>query len=304
MTDRVFVLMTMDCEPALWEVTAHGTQMSDSGPADYDESERSIKGYASIARSWGYPLTLFVHPKVALRQRDVLLDLQAEGACLGLHLHPYKFGDGHYRQDLGAYSAARQAEMLKSAITVWQEALGQRPVYFRGGYCSANDNTYRVLQELGFRGGAISNPGRILPEHCSVWAGAEPYPHRAHLEFRQLRGASEFVEVPVSVDYKRPTTKGAAGERGFEWPYIPGDYDHESIIRHLFERFLDDGFPYPTIYIATHNDQDFSDSGHPSKLKLEHMLRGIARCSEMGLQPVGITVEGLCDSIRLAEHGE
>ena len=39
---------------------------------------------------------------------------------------------------------------------------------FRAGYFSANDMTYGVLEALGFRGGSVSIPGQILPEHCSV----------------------------------------------------------------------------------------------------------------------------------------
>lgn len=87
----IYILLTMDCETAKQEVTSHGTRMSASGPHDYAESERSIQGYASIAGEYGLPLTLFVHPEVALGNRDLLLGLQGQGHCLGLHLHPYKF---------------------------------------------------------------------------------------------------------------------------------------------------------------------------------------------------------------------
>lgn len=119
---------------------------------------------------------------------------------MGLHLHPYKFDKGQYLLDLGAYSAIDQQKILGEASNAWEEALDQKPRYFRAGYFSANDSTFQVLQDLGFTGSSISWPERVLQTHYSVWAGAELYRHRAHLTFRQLSGDNNFIEVPVSVD--------------------------------------------------------------------------------------------------------
>lgn len=302
MTD-LYVLMTMDCENARSFMTSHGASMSPSGPPGYSESEASIKGYASIANSYRYPLSLFVHPEVAAENRDLLLDLRDQGACLGLHLHPYKFGDGQYRHDLGAYSAEEQRDILEEAISVWKEALGYRPLYFRPGYFSANDNTFRVLQELGFKGGSLSIPGRILPNHCSVWSGAYPYPHRAHLAFRQLKGMSDFIEVPVSVDYRRAMETGAAGEKGYEWPYIPADYDHEMVVRDILHRF-ETAVPEPRVIVLdTHNDEDYSAPSSPARQNLELILGSIVSiCGETSMRPIGGTVETICDLVRSANE--
>jgi len=37
-------------------------RLSGSGPANYQEGERSIRGYVEAARTEGYPVTLFAHP--------------------------------------------------------------------------------------------------------------------------------------------------------------------------------------------------------------------------------------------------
>ena len=237
----VHVLFTMDCEPAATDVTAYALSMSSSGPADYEESERSIRGHVATLKTHGFPLTLFVHPEVAVAHRELLLELQDDGACLGLHLHPYKLKSTDYRYDLGAYTACEQRDILGKATEAWERALGQHPLYFRAGYFSASDATFGVLHELGFRGGSLSNPGRVLPEHCSVWAGAPAYPHRAHLGFRLIDGDSDFVEIPVSVDFQRPIHRGDAGEMGYEWPYIPSKtYDHAQVIADIVERIKSD----------------------------------------------------------------
>lgn len=299
----IYVLLTMDCETALAEVSAHGSRMSGSGPADYVESERSIRGYAETAADWGYPVTLFAHPEVATGNAALLLDLQQGDACLGLHVHPYKLTGGKYSLDLGAYAAIDQREILERAVQSWQGALGEVPRYFRAGYFSASDSTYGVLHELGFRGGSLSNPGRVLPAHCSVWAGADPYPHRAHLGFRQLRGDSDFIEVPVAGAFSRPVARGAAREQGYEWPYIPHTCDHREVIRDVLQRFALDAEPFPTLVTDTHNDQDYTDPDHPASRNLALILACIRDlCAEMDMRPVGITLDALCNRVR-AEKG-
>ena len=296
MTNCLYVLLTMDCETAKQEVTPHGTRMSASGPWDYEESDRSIRGYASIAESYGLPVTLIAHAEVAVGNRDLLLELQSRGHCLGLHLHPYKFAGQGYLEDLGAYSAEEQREMLSAAAGLWDRALGQRPLYFRAGYFSGNDSTFRVLQELGFRGGSLSNPGRVLPEHHSVWAGAEDYPHRANLDFRQRAGTSSFIEVPVSVDYQRPVQIGAAGEQGYEWPYVPAPYDHQAVVEDVLERTRVDAPRYGTLVLDTHNDQDYLDPDYFATVNLRLILDTVfSLCEDMNLQPVGATLESMCD---------
>lgn len=296
----VYVLLTMDCESAKTEVSAHGSAMSSSGPAEYAESERSIQGYVDAALSAGFPVTLFVHPEVAVAHIDLLHTLQDAGTCLGLHLHPYKFAGDRYDRDLGAYSAEEQATILSEAIRFWERALGFQPRYFRAGYFSASDSTLGVLSDLGFKGGGLSNPGRILPSHASVWAGAEPYPHRANTAFRLVGGEEDFIEVPVSVAYGRPVDRGHAGEQGFEWPYIPHTYNHACIIDDILSRFEVDRPRFGTIVPDTHNDQDYTDPDHPASRNLDTILKAIqAGCEKRGFTPIGITIDQLCDKVRL-----
>ena len=69
--------------------------------------------------------------------------------------------------------------MLSRAIEMWREAFNVPPQYFRQGTLSANDSLFRVLADLGFRGGSVSLPGRVFPDKHAVWAGAPLDPHRA-----------------------------------------------------------------------------------------------------------------------------
>ena len=90
--------------------------------------------------------------------------------------------------------------MLSRAIEMWREAFNLPPQYFRQGTLSANDSLFRVLADLGFRGGSISLPGRVFPDKHAVWVGAPLDPHRGHPDFRLLEGPLEFANMPISVD--------------------------------------------------------------------------------------------------------
>lgn len=291
----VYLLLTMDCETARSDLMPHAIRMSGSGPADYKESARSIFGYAETAATYGYPVTFLAHPEVAIENRDLLLDLRDRGACLGLHVHPYKLRNRKYQHDLGAYSAGAQSGIVSEAMRVWESALGSPPRFFRAGYFSANDETFGVLDKLGFAGGSLSNPGRVLPGHHSVWAGAEIYPHRAHYQCRLTAGESDFINVPVSVAFGRPVRRGHAGEQGHEWLYVPHGYDHAAVIRDVLERFVVDEPRFPVIVTDSHNDQEYRDPDHPARLNLELILRTIVdTCCRMGMRPEGITLDALC----------
>jgi hypothetical protein len=65
---EVFVCVTIDCERVRTELTPHASRMSPSGPANYSEGERSIRGYVNIAKEYEFPTTLFVHPEADIRR--------------------------------------------------------------------------------------------------------------------------------------------------------------------------------------------------------------------------------------------
>ena len=300
MSTNVNVILTMDCEPALFECSPLAIELSGTGPTTYEAGESSIRGYVEAADREGYPVTLFAHPEVAVAQAALLLELQTAGTCLGMHLHPYKFDDVRYPRDLGAYTAEQQAELLSAASEVWSDALGQHPRFFRGGVYSANDTTFGVLVGLGFEGGSLSVPGRILPRAMAIWAGAELYPHRANLAFRQIKGDSDFVEIPMSSDTSRPMERGDLGERGFEWPYVSSRlYDHSAIVRNVIARSIDDGATFPTYVTNTHQDQDYVDPEHPASVNLQTIFRALRdAASEHGVGLTGCTIADMCDLVR------
>lgn len=303
---EIFVLATMDCEPVRAEVPEDLREISRSGPAGRGESERAIRGYVEILSSYDMPVTLLVHPEVADYHTELLLDYERSGHCLGLHLHPYKLAGGGYRCDLGAYPAEEQRRMINAACRRWQEIIGRHPRFFRAGYFSANDMTFGVLEDLGFQGGSVSIPGRILQAHQSVWAGAADYPHFADRAFRLCPGRSTFIEIPVSVDYRRPVVRGAAGEIGFEWPYVASlEYDSAAVVADILERFFEDKPAFPVFVMDVHNDQPFEDPDHPCSRNLRLILDTLwARAPEHATELKALTLRELCALVQSREKVE
>jgi peptidoglycan/xylan/chitin deacetylase (PgdA/CDA1 family) len=296
--EPLHVLITMDCEPAKasLHMGAASRDYPPTGPMHYPESERAIRGYWETAKSHGFPVTFFIHPESAQAHAQLYLDLQADGGCLGLHLHPWKLGDGKYDGHFGSFSAEDQRRMLSEAVAVWQEALGRHPLYFRPGTHSANDSSYLALCDLGFRGGGVSWPGRIRPSAFCVWAGAERYPHRAHPHFRQAVGDLPFVNLPLSVAYRRPVSE--PGHFRYQSVRLDDDIDHGQVLREIIEEIVRDSPRHPIFNMCTHNDHDYSDPQHPWRKRFESVLGSIRPlCEEMGVKVVGSTVALVCERV-------
>ena len=244
------VIFTMDCERIL-AMSAPG------GPETWEQSENSILGFADILLERDLTATLFIVAETAQQHRDLFLDLEQKGFELGMHFHPHSFGDLRYTEYLGAYSAEQQRDLLSRGMEVWVDALGRKPTSFRPGNYSANDATFRVLTDLGFRQGSVSAPGRAMPDFRAVWAGAHPYPHHVHPEFRLIEGALDFYEVPVSEDLSRRMWKGrCAAELRVE---SARPEEHRLTIDNCLSAMIADDPPVKALVPMTHNMFDYED---------------------------------------------
>jgi hypothetical protein len=294
MDNPIYVLITMDVEPALPADRPAAT----TGPLSYADSERFIRAYAALAGERGWPVSFMIHPEVTHAHPGLLLDLERDGACLGLHIHPWKFADGAYKAHFGGLRPEEQYAIVSEAVAMWYGGMGKRPRYFRPGTFSANDATFRVLADLGFRGGSVSLPGRVYPDMNAVWAGAELDPHRGHAAFRHVAGDLDFVNVPLSVDVSRVENRDG---RLFHWDLRP-DWqaaDYRLIAGNIVGQVLARRPLAPVIHMVTHNDNDFSDPEDRVSRNYRTVLREIAdACRRHGATPVGATFATIADLVR------
>jgi len=237
------VLFTMNCEPP-------ASKSIRQGPKNWDGSARSIEGFVSRLEHAALPATLFVAPRCAEEQAPLLDDLRGRGVEIGLHVHPAGLESGRFTRNLGQYSAEQQTEIIALARDQAEEALGSRLTSFRSANYSANDATYRVLYDLGFRQGSLSNPGRDRPGEAAVWLSAEQDPHYVDPNNRLGSGTLPFLEIPVTTDTSRETRSGL----NFELVIEGGSWSEwlSPIIEADLKRITTSSV-FPTLSVVTHN---------------------------------------------------
>lgn len=186
MADTTFwVNWSMDCE-----ATQHA--VNDAGLG-----RRGALGFADILDANGLKGNFFVIPGDAESASELYRSIRDRGHEVGLHLHP---GDEGFFEFAGVMSPDEQRELVEKAKARWTDAMGFEPVTFCMGYGSANDYTYGVLEDAGFKYGQVCIAGRRLAETACVWEGAPLYLHYANRWNRLLPGTLDFVDVPHTVD--------------------------------------------------------------------------------------------------------
>lgn len=284
--EPLYVCMTMDVERI-------GPCSPTGGPPDWAFGARSVQHYCQNLAKFQFPATLFVVPDTAVEQGDLLRDIAADtGSELALHMHPQCWKDNYENFEghdyLGGYTAEEQHQMLTEALAQVGDALGDRPRAFRGGNFSANDDTYRVLVDLGFTHGSVSQPGRSVPRFKACWKDAILDVHFAHKAFRQVSGDLDFVEVPLTSDQTRTDHWTGVGDVRIEDATVD---EITKAARQEIGRQVGDDVPLKHLCILTHNtvnywSEDESDGGRRGVL-----LNALDQICEIA-EDLGLDVQG------------
>lgn len=275
-----------------------------SGPDSFESGIDAVRGYMSLIGTWNYRSTYFVHPEVVCDNPRFFRSLLERGNSLGLHLHTTKFCLCRQKQELGGLGADTQQAVLNQATKMFEEGAGFRPVLFRPGCFSANDFTFGILTELGFKGGGVSIPGRVWPERYCIWSAAYPYAHFAHRAFRQNPGDLKFVNIPLSVDMLSPLSYNPVGF--YHYPDLrPGgvysvkeevQFKRSVLLRNILKKMAADDPPLKTLVVDVHNDRDFVSGDSEVRKQLITLISDIeTECGELGWEPVSGTYEEVVD---------
>lgn len=183
MKTNIYLCWAMDCEASFIQ--------------DIPLGIRAVRGFADILTRAGLQATFCVLPGDAVAYGSLFRDLDPQRFEIALHFHSQWEGYDDY---MGAYSAQQQREMYSRALDTFVDRVGLVPKTFRVGNGSANDATYPVTAELGFKNCTHSVPGRDMTDLRANWVGAPPYVHYAHPHNRLLEGGLDLVEVPSTTD--------------------------------------------------------------------------------------------------------
>jgi len=288
---EIDIVVTMDCERPVSD-----THPLASGPPNLEKAALWTRAYADIAGRYGFPVTFFVHPETAVAQAELFRELEEGGHCLGLHIHAWRFDD-RFECEFGGLSENQARAMLGEATTLWRQAFGNRPRYFRQGTLSANDSLFRLLADMGFRGGSVSLPGRVFPDKHAVWAGAPLDPHRGNAVFRLLAGDLDFANMPITVDTSELNTRNS---RQFYWDLRPDfeGLDYRKHAKNVVAQLQARAPAVPCINMLTHNDYDFADSRSRVARNFVAVLDAITdACREAGLTAVGATLADITGKV-------
>lgn len=289
---QLHVLFTLNCEPP----AERGDQ---DAPRTWDQGSRAIDSFCTRVIRAGYTPTLFAAPACVEEQDPMFEDLLRRGVEVGLFLHPPQIGDGRFKKNLGQYTGEDQRQLIEYAAEKFVSRLGQRPRSFRGGFFSASDETYRVLFELGFRQGSLSEPGRRLGGREAVWTDAPSDPYYVSPEKRGKAGTMPFLEVPVTTD---PSGEIA---RGVPWSLLVGMATYEILLRPTVEyalaRMDREQVPFRTLCIYSNNRHDFyTDSAQPSQ-SLELLFDRLEELGET-YEIVPVTMAGAHERYRAIQR--
>lgn len=177
---------------------------------DYHAPEGSFRG---VSEAWPRLAALFERHRVRTHVfatsdltagfSEHLRDLVRRGHALGCH------GESHDVEYLSSKPYEWQLAAIRRATDALQHATGVRPRAFRAPNFSANGDTIRALEALGYRYDSSVLPGRVVRSlrvrKVLDFLVAPRDPYRPSREDPALVGEGELWEVPVA---ENPLARG------------------------------------------------------------------------------------------------
>lgn len=199
---KLFFNYSIDCElPTNTDYTGPERRPFFGGPESWTFAEESVRGFVARMDALGVRdgASLFVYPDVAQHQKTLYREMAEAGVEVALHLNGLRYSRlrGDQARWLGEMTYAEQKEALRMGKADLEDAIGQSVTGYRACYGSANNDTQRICDELGFTW-ASNASRRNRPEFFSVWKGNDPYPHFASTENNLDAGNLALLEIPIT----------------------------------------------------------------------------------------------------------
>lgn len=203
------IVFTLDCEDV-------ADKSHPQGPRSWELSGRAIEGFSTRVLNAGYKVTLFVGAECAAAHGPLFEEQHERGAELGLLVDPPRIENTRYSKRLGQYTATQQREIIMLEAARYEAVIDVQPRSFRSGLFSASDETFKLLYELGFRQGSLSNPGQDLPRMAASWINAPVDAHYVDSTNRLNVGTLPFLELPPTTDPNFDAKRGLPAQLRIE----------------------------------------------------------------------------------------
>lgn len=273
---QLFFSYFMDCQ----------TPQKPGGGKDqtWEIAEAAVRGIVELFEAQGliHGLGLCSEPEVAARQPALFGEMAARGVWQALHFQvrgyrpPGARADYDWERPLSFYDYDEQRAVLTLAKDHWEQALGHAAEDYGACCHMANDWTFPILDELGYRQCYVSGPGRYNPDPKvgHFWWGAYPFSHHASSKCRLVPGDLVLYEITV--------TRTLHPEEVRPGVWMPTDYRPELLCDYaatmaIAEAWVRDMMrrDHPVLYLlaATHNTWAVGDREHPRRRALETTLQ-------------------------------
>ncbi len=291
--EKLFLCYFMDCQ----------TPKKPGGGRDqtWEIAEQAVRGLAELfaERGLSRALGFCSEPEVAIRQSAVFREMAEAGFWQGLHFQVRGYRpqgaseDYDWDRPLSDYDYQEQKDAIAIAREEWEQALGLPATTFGACCAQANDHTFPILAELGFRQSYCSAPGRHDPRNGQEWWGAFPHSHHTSRTSRLVCGDLELYEFTLTRSLKpepgsEPGTWRVADFRA------ESEMGLDEIIQmadaSLKDMLLRD---HPILYVhaPTHNTWDFGDRNSPRRKTVEATIDAafaLAHRHGLELVPAGL----------------
>jgi len=269
----------------------------------WEIAEQAVRGVAEVfaERDLMHALGFCSEPEVARRQPDLFREMADLGAWLALHFQVRGYRpagaseDYDWERTLAEYDYEEQRAVITIARDEWEQALGMAAEDFGACCAQANDYTFPILAELGFRQCYVSCPGRYNPAAGQRWWGAFPHSHHVSSKSRLVCGDLDLYECPlnrtlvpeqVSPGVWRVDDLRAERERDFDDAFALAEAS-------VADMMLRD---HPILYVhaPTHNTWDATDRAHPRRRAVETVIDvAYALAEQLGLELVPASLKDM-----------
>lgn len=198
--EQLFFLYFMDCQTP---------QKPGGGPTQtWEVAELAVRGLYELFAERGleHCLGFCSEPEVARRQSGLLREMVDNGCWHALHLQvrgyrpPGATEDYDWKRPMTWYEYEEQFDAIRLAKDDWEQSMGLAADSFGACCAQANDWTFPILAELGFRQCYVTAPGRWNPafEVGHLWHGAFPHTRHCSSKSRLVPGELDLYEFPIT----------------------------------------------------------------------------------------------------------
>ncbi len=178
-------------------------------PPKYSSITEGIpKFYRPLWDKYNVHPVYFLSPEILYDEKccEIFKDEISKGAVIGAHLHPeYIEPDMDYEEGVQtkdsqfpcfAYDTKTERLKIENLTNLIEDKLGVRPVWYRAARFGADEDTYEILNSLGYKYDSSVTPGIDWLDRGGI--NYKNYPRKAY-----LIDNTDITEMPVTIMGKR-----------------------------------------------------------------------------------------------------